>query len=111
MLQLMHTEIFSNQAKFQDLVDVAHGHLEIIRAHPSPEPGPDSPAHLAFDPTFARHLNTFVPLRILPVPALEDTWKRIDTLLDGWQELTLLSQATNISTWDVRVVWRKVGLY
>jgi len=98
----MYFEIFSDRDQFQDLIDVAHGHLETIRAHPSPEPEPDSPAHLVFDATFARHLNTFVPLRIIPVPPLEDTWKWIDALLDGWQELSLLSKATNILTWDVR---------
>jgi hypothetical protein len=98
----MHVEVFSDQAQFQDLIDVAHGHLAIIRAHPSPEPGPDSPAHLVFDPTFARHLNTFIPLRIIPVPIPEETWKWVDALLDGCRELSLLSQATNISTWDVR---------
>jgi hypothetical protein len=100
----MYMEVFSNQVQVRDLVDVAHGHLEFIRAHPSPLPGPDSPAHLTFDPTVARHLNTFVPLRIIPAPTLEDTWKRVDALLDGWQELSFLSQATDISTWDVRTI-------
>lgn len=102
MLQLMHLEVFSDPAQFQDLINVAHGHLAIIRAHPSPEPGSDSPARLAFDPTVARHLNTVLPLRIIPVPTIEATWKSVDILLAGWQELSLLSQATDISTWDVR---------
>lgn len=101
ILQLMQMEVFSDQAQFQDLINVAHGHLTITRTHPSPEPGPDSPVHLVFDSTFARHLNTLVPLRIISAPTLEDTWKRIDALLDGWQELSLLSQATDISTWDI----------
>ena len=97
----MHVEVFSDQVKFQGLINLAHGHLAVIRAHPSPEPMPDSPAHLAFDPTFARNLNTFVPLRVIPVPTLEDTWKCIDAFLDGWQELSLLSQTASIATWDV----------
>lgn len=98
----MHIEVFSDQAQFQDLIKLARGQLAVIRAHPSPEPTPDSPAHLAFDPTFARNLNTFVPLRVIPVPTVGDTWKWIDALLDGWQELSLLSQTTSITTWDVR---------
>jgi N-alpha-acetyltransferase 35, NatC auxiliary subunit len=98
----MHVEVFSNQAQFQDLINVARGNLATIRAFPSLDPEPDSPAHLVFDTTFARRLHTFVPFRIIPVPAPEVTWNRINALLDGWQELSLLAQATDISTWDVR---------
>lgn len=98
----MHIEVFSNQMEFQDLINMARTLLTTIRANPSPEPRPESPALLAFDPSISRQLKTYVPLRIIPVPSPGDTWDRIDALLDGWQELCVLSQTTDILTWDVK---------
>lgn len=98
----MAGEVFSNPTQFQGFIDVAREQLGTIRAHPSSEPGPSSPAHLAFDPSISRHLKTFVPLRVIPVPAQEETWTAIDALLDGWQELSVLSRTNTLLTWEVR---------
>lgn len=76
-------------------------HLHNVRAHPSTEPPPGNIALNAFDPCIARHLNVNLPIRVIPVPPVEETWKVLDRLLDGWQELCDLSQVPALSTWDV----------
>lgn len=98
----MQINVFREYNGFQDLLQTARQNLQIIRENPSPEPANDSNANLAFDPYTARRLNTFVPLRVIPVPPSEDTWKLVDGLLDGWCELGQLSLTTDLTTWDVR---------
>ncbi|KAF5387015.1 hypothetical protein D9615_002044 [Tricholomella constricta] len=100
ILQLMQSDVFANPFEYQSLIDLAREQMMIIRSHPSPEPESSSPAYHAFDPCIARRLKTFVPLRIVPVPSPEDTWKAVDALLDGWQEVSLLAQAHSLATWE-----------
>lgn len=86
-----------------ELIREARNCLRTIRAHPpAPEPMPDSPAAIAFDPFAARRLNTFVPITVVNVMPAEDTWKEIERFLDGWEELCLLSQSRTLTTWQVR---------
>lgn len=101
ILQLMHSNVFADSSLFEDLLDAAHEQLMIIRNHPSSEPQPDSPAHLAFDPWVARRLKTFVPLRIVPVRAPDETWRTLNAMLHGWRELNHLSKTISLSTWEV----------
>ncbi|RDB19321.1 N-alpha-acetyltransferase 35, NatC auxiliary subunit [Hypsizygus marmoreus] len=101
ILQIMHTDIFASPSQYQDLIDTAREQLAIIRSHPSPVPVASSPVHHVFDPYIARLLKTFVPLRIVPLPAPEETWRSISDLLDGWQELCVLAQVHNLSTWEI----------
>ncbi|KAG5640738.1 hypothetical protein DXG03_007367 [Asterophora parasitica] len=49
---------------------------------------------------YEKRLKTFVPLRVIPVPPPEDTWRAVDALLDGWQEASLLAQAHSLATWE-----------
>ena len=105
----MQFDVFTDCTQFQALVDIAREQLETIRIHPSPEPAAGSPAQLAFDPFIARHLNTFVPMRVLAVLTPEQTWKAIDVLLDGWHELSLLSVTNDISTWEVKLTVELCG--
>jgi hypothetical protein len=97
----MHSDVFADTPTFEDLLDIAHEQLMVIRAHPSLEPLPDSPAHRAFDPCVARRLKTFVPLRIVPVRTPGETWQALDAMLQGWRELSRLSKTINLSTWEV----------
>ncbi|KAG6808092.1 hypothetical protein H0H93_000582, partial [Arthromyces matolae] len=97
----MQIDLFSNPVEFQHLIDETREHLSLIRSHPAPEPDTSSPALQAFDPCISRRLKTIVPLRVLPIPPPEDTWKAVDRLLDGWQEACLLAQAHSLSTWEV----------
>ncbi|KAG6852706.1 hypothetical protein C0991_009691 [Blastosporella zonata] len=99
---IQDADVFSNPMEFQNLIDRAREHLIIVRSHPAPQPEAPSAALHAFDPSIARCLKTVVPLRVLVIPASEDTWKSIDKILDGWQEICLLAQAHALSTWEVR---------
>ncbi|KAJ7215317.1 Mak10 subunit, NatC N-terminal acetyltransferase-domain-containing protein [Mycena haematopus] len=101
LLQVMDANIFKAPADFLDLVNVARNHLHTVRTYPSPDLGPESPARLAFDPYIARKLNTTVPIRVIDVPPVTETWQSIDALLDGWEELRLLSLTVNVSTWEL----------
>ena len=107
----MNTEVFGEPTRFLTLINESRAHLSIVRKNPAPEPDPDSPARLAFEPRVSRHLKTYVPIRVIPLPAQEDTWNRIGALLDGWQELRTLSQTSNISTWDVSAAFLPLILH
>jgi N-alpha-acetyltransferase 35, NatC auxiliary subunit len=97
----MHLDIFQDSDQFLALISATREQLSIIRAHPSPSPAPDSPPWLAFDPAIARRLNSFAPLRIVEPRTPEMTWDSIHTLLNGLEELHLLSKTTRLSTWEV----------
>jgi N-alpha-acetyltransferase 35, NatC auxiliary subunit len=97
----MHLDIFQDFDQFLALISTAREQLSAIRAHPSPLPAPDSPPWLAFDPAIARRLNSFAPLRIIEPRTPEMTWDSIHTLLNGLEELRLLSNTASVSTWEV----------
>ncbi|KAJ7494359.1 Mak10 subunit, NatC N-terminal acetyltransferase-domain-containing protein [Mycena galericulata] len=101
LLQAMDANIFKNPSDFLGLVNIARNHLKTVRTYPSPRPGPESTAHLAFDPYVARKLNSSVPIRVIDVPPVTETWDAIDELLDGWEEQRLLSVTANVSTWEI----------
>ncbi|CAK5263962.1 unnamed protein product [Mycena citricolor] len=100
LIQLMSINLFNTPSDFLDLLNIARNHLKTVRMYPSHEPTPDSPAHLSFDPYIARKLNSSVPIRIIPVPPIAETWDALDTLLDGWDEQRLLSMTPTVTTWE-----------
>ncbi|KAJ7684380.1 Mak10 subunit, NatC N-terminal acetyltransferase-domain-containing protein [Mycena polygramma] len=101
LLQIMDTNIFGPPSHFLDLINIARNHLRTVQTYPCPDPGPESAARLAFDPYIARKLNSTVPIRVIDVPPVSQTWDAIDALLDGWEELRLLSLTSNVSTWEL----------
>ncbi|KAF7353855.1 hypothetical protein MVEN_01071100 [Mycena venus] len=101
LLQIMDANIFKAPSDFLDLINIARNHLKTVRAYPSPDLGPESTAHLAFDPYIARKLNSTVPIRVIDVPSVTKMWHSIDVLLDGWEEQRLLSLTANVSTWEL----------
>ncbi|KAJ6567144.1 Mak10 subunit, NatC N-terminal acetyltransferase-domain-containing protein [Mycena capillaripes] len=101
LLQLMDANIFKSPSDFLNLINVARNHLRTVQTYPSPDLGPESTAHLAFDPYIARKLNSSVPIRVIDVPPVTQTWDAIDILLDGWEEQRLLSLTSNVSTWEM----------
>ncbi|KAJ7184549.1 Mak10 subunit, NatC N-terminal acetyltransferase-domain-containing protein [Mycena filopes] len=101
LLQAMDANIFKAPSDFLDLINVARNHLQTVRTHPAAEPAPDSPAHLAFDPYIARKLNSNVPLRVIDVPPVTETWDSLDALLDNWEEQRLLSLTATVATWEL----------
>ncbi|KAJ7290144.1 Mak10 subunit, NatC N-terminal acetyltransferase-domain-containing protein [Mycena rebaudengoi] len=101
LLNAMDANIFRSPSEFLDLINLTRNHLKTVRTYPSPSLEPNSAAHLAFDPYIARKLNSSVPIRVIDVPPLAETWDAIDALLDGWEEQRLLSLTSNVSTWEL----------
>ncbi|KAJ7063693.1 Mak10 subunit, NatC N-terminal acetyltransferase-domain-containing protein [Mycena amicta] len=100
LLQLMDSNIFRSPSNFMQLIGIARNHLKTVQSYPAPEPATGSVAHLAFDPYIARKLNSSVPIRVIPLPPIAETWLTVEALLDGWEELRLLSLTTTVSTWE-----------
>ncbi len=96
----MNANVFADLAYFQALIFQARDALHYLREHPAPTPPPSSPAHLAFDPYIARRLICFIPIRVLTLPPMDETWRALELMLDGWHEMSLLSVARNVSTWE-----------
>jgi N-alpha-acetyltransferase 35, NatC auxiliary subunit len=102
LLQLMGN---NNQDRdhTSQLLQEAQRNLSIIRSYPAFEPPEDSPAYAAFDPYVARRLNTFMPVRVVELPSRQETWAKLQNLLEGLDELIRLSEITDVATWDVSV--------
>ncbi|KAJ7611761.1 Mak10 subunit, NatC N-terminal acetyltransferase-domain-containing protein [Roridomyces roridus] len=101
LIQAFDTNVFKSSSDFLDLLNIARNHIKTVRTHPSPEPEAESPARLGFDPYIARKLNSTVPIRVIDVPPVAETWAAIETMLDGWEEMRLLSLTANVTTWEI----------
>jgi hypothetical protein len=101
ILQLLDSSIFKDSSKMPGLINRAREYIHMMRNQPSPTPTPESPPALSFDPLCSRRLNTIIPLRILELRSIPQTWDALEVLLDDWDELGLLSSTTNLSTWVV----------
>lgn len=106
LLELFNATISREQAQYQELLDRARECIEFIVSQPPIEIPENSPADNAFDPYISRRLNTSVPIRVITLPPLQETWKRVATFLDGLQEMKALVQTHNPTTWEVRVPFR-----
>lgn len=103
LLQLLDVDVSRTPDQIESLLREARESLGTIRLQPIPEPGDHSPAYLAFDPCIGRRLNTFVPLRVITPPPVDQTWNAMQSFLDGWYDLRLLAMTTDISTWEVSI--------
>lgn len=78
--------------------------LAAIRRGAVTKPTPGSVAYNAFDPRIARQLNSIMPIRPLEQPHEEETWKALEGLLDGWEQVYALSSCENILAWNASVL-------
>ncbi|ESK85192.1 amino-acid n-acetyltransferase subunit [Moniliophthora roreri MCA 2997] len=102
ILELMEHDIYHDKERFRHLLRDARRYLDEIRSQTSiPEPSQDSPARKAFDPYIAGRLNTFLPIRVVELPAIEDSWSAWNNFLDGWEETLVLSDTKEITSWEV----------
>ncbi|KAF5367224.1 hypothetical protein D9757_012228 [Collybiopsis confluens] len=99
--------IASEHTEFLRLLNQARQLLSILRAHSQSQSptfsthlSPDSPARAAFDPFIARKLDTFIPVRVIEVPSMEQTCSAYERILDGWEELARLSNTFQVHIWD-----------
>ncbi|KAK7040262.1 N-alpha-acetyltransferase, non-catalitic subunit [Paramarasmius palmivorus] len=102
ILELMEHSIHHDKERFQQLLQNARQHLyEIQTQLPIPDPPMGSPAHKAFDPYIAGRLNTFLPIRVIELPAIEESWNAWRNFLNGWEEMLTLSNTREIMSWKV----------
>lgn len=87
--------------QFQTAILEARDHLAQVQNTPVPECGPNSPAHLAFDPYIGRQLQMATPIRVISPPSFEQTCQTVEHYLNGLEELGLLASVPKISTWKV----------
>jgi hypothetical protein len=103
MLTLLGTPLPIGFDQYQDSVHHARGHLrDILRLMQPPEPSKHSIAHHAFDPAILRRLLSLMPLKFIPLPEQSFAWEYYEGLVDGMQELCVMSACTSIL--DIKVL-------
>jgi len=83
------------------LLSLARDYLQNIRSSPPPEPPPNSPVALAFDPHITRKLNSFMPLRAHRLPPQDLAWNALADLFDGWADICKITAVASLTTWKV----------
>ncbi|EIM82360.1 Mak10-domain-containing protein [Stereum hirsutum FP-91666 SS1] len=111
LLELFSLDPTLDRLRYQRHLAQARHHLHEIRYRPSPpapssssspsDPSSESPALHAFDPYITRRLNSYMPLKVLELPEMEETWKRVERLLDGLEEVCEMVGVGNLMTWKI----------
>ncbi|KAI6098028.1 Mak10 subunit, NatC N-terminal acetyltransferase-domain-containing protein [Pisolithus croceorrhizus] len=83
------------------LIETARVMLQHVRASPPPPPRSCSPAPHAFDPQFPRVLVSAIPLQPIQLPEQSKVWDTLAGLLDSLEQLSVLIEIPDLSTWDV----------
>jgi len=83
------------------LLSLARDYLRSIRSSPPPEPPPNSPVALAFDPHITRKLNSFMPSRAHRLPPQDLAWDALADLFDGWDDICKISAVASLTTWKI----------
>jgi len=107
MLQLLITPIPAQNSQALDFIKKVRGNITSILAHPATAPTPGSPASRVFDPYISRRFPTFIPIRVIEVPPMEQTFQMIRRMLDGFEEMTRLSATSEVWNWEVSAVRRR----
>ncbi|KAI6106207.1 hypothetical protein EV401DRAFT_2060474 [Pisolithus croceorrhizus] len=87
--------------RFRPLIETARVMLQHVRASPPPPPRSCSPAPRAFDPQFPRVLVSAIPLQPIQLPEQSKVWDTLAGLLDSLEQLSVLIEIPDLSTWDV----------
>lgn len=102
LLEVLSIDPSMDVHRYRHHLTAARHHLSEIRFRPSPPPAsPSSPALLAFDPNITRRLNSYMPLKALQLPDQDETWVRMQRLLDGLEELCEMAEVKRVTTWNV----------
>ncbi|KAI6135256.1 hypothetical protein EDD17DRAFT_1882023, partial [Pisolithus thermaeus] len=75
--------------------------LQHVRTSPPPPPRSCSPTAHAFDPQFPRVLVSVIPLQPIQLPEQSKVWDMLEGLLDSLEQLSVLIEIPDLSTWDV----------
>ncbi|PCH38539.1 Mak10-domain-containing protein [Wolfiporia cocos MD-104 SS10] len=101
ILQLLKPNFPLKPSDLRALSAQAQTILRRIREQPIPAPSPASPALAAFDAHITRRLPNFMPTRVTAIPPQPETWRALEQLLGGWEELGRLLEAPTVATWEI----------
>ncbi|KAI6046740.1 Mak10 subunit, NatC N-terminal acetyltransferase-domain-containing protein [Pisolithus marmoratus] len=101
LVELLSALLSKDYFRFRPLIDTARTMLQHLRASPPPPPLPSSPALRAFDPQFPRVLVSALPLHPVQLPEQSKVWDMLAGLLDSLEQLSILIEIPDLSTWDV----------
>lgn len=101
LVEILSALLSKDYFRFQPLVETARTMLQHVRASPPPPPRPSSPALRAFDPQFPRVLVSAIPLHPIQLPDQSSVWDTLTGLLDSVEQLAILTEIPDLSTWDV----------
>ncbi|KAI6103733.1 Mak10 subunit, NatC N-terminal acetyltransferase-domain-containing protein [Pisolithus croceorrhizus] len=101
LVELFSALLSKDYFRFRPLVEMARVMLQHVRASPPPPPRPCSPAPRAFDPQFPRVLVSAIPLHPIQLPEQSKVWDTLAGLLDSLEQLSILIEIPDLSTWDV----------
>ena len=100
-MQLLEAQLSKEYFRFRPLIDKARGLLQQIRISRPPPPHISSAAARAFDPQFPRVLVSIIPLHIIQLPEQDKVWDKLAGLLDSLEQLSILIEIPDLSTWNV----------
>ena len=100
-LELLMLDLLASDDKRLPLIAEARDLVHRIRTNTVPLPKDDSIAYRAFDPHVARQLNVTIPIKAINLSEQEDVWTSMLGILDGFEEMGVLSSCENLLAWDV----------
>ncbi|KAI6095245.1 Mak10 subunit, NatC N-terminal acetyltransferase-domain-containing protein [Pisolithus croceorrhizus] len=101
LVELFSALLSKDYFRFQPLIETARVMLQHVRASPPPPLRSCSPAPRAFDPQFPRVLVSAIPLQPIQLPEQSKVWDTLAGLLDSLEQLSVLIEIPDLSTWDV----------
>ncbi|KAL4064339.1 Mak10 subunit, NatC N-terminal acetyltransferase-domain-containing protein [Scleroderma citrinum] len=101
IVELLAAQLSKEYFRFRPLLDTARNLLQQIRVSSPPLPRASSPAIHAFNPQFPRVLVSMIPLHIIQLPEQDRTWDKLAGLLDSLEQLSILIEIPDLSTWNV----------
>ncbi|KAI6125227.1 Mak10 subunit, NatC N-terminal acetyltransferase-domain-containing protein [Pisolithus croceorrhizus] len=101
LVELFSALLSKDYFRFRPLIETARVMLQHVRASPPPPPRSCSPAPRAFDPQFPRVLVSAIPLQPIQLPEQSKVWDTLAGLLDSLEQLSVLIEIPDLSTWDV----------
>ncbi|KAH9939576.1 Mak10-domain-containing protein [Amylocystis lapponica] len=100
ILQLLKLDYTFNQTARRSLISASRERLQRISARDLEPPCPGSPAFSTFDPHITRRIPNFMPVRVIELMTMHETWAAIHALFAGWEQLCDLLDSPSISSWE-----------
>ncbi|KAI6094539.1 Mak10 subunit, NatC N-terminal acetyltransferase-domain-containing protein [Pisolithus croceorrhizus] len=101
LAELFSALLSKDYFRFRPLIETARFMPQHVRASPPPPPRSCSPAPRVFDPQFPRVLVPAIPLQPIQLPEQGKVRNTLAGLLDSLEQLSILIEISDLSTWDV----------